>query len=66
MNCKVCGRQIILRSEPGRARPSDGTFSIALDGWLCFGCQVEGLADAAEACDDETTLPNLDPEWPQL
>lgn len=63
MNCIICKETVVLGSEPGRIRKNDATWSEGLQGWVCFGCQCEGLADEAEACED--TLPNFEPEWPR-
>lgn len=66
LSCIVCGEPVVLRSEPGRVRRSDASWSIAMNGWVCFGCQgeAEPLQDAVASCDEDTS-PNFDPDWPE-
>lgn len=69
IRCVVCKRPVRVRTLEDIAmafRPArhvdDCSFSLAMDGWVCFGCQCERLQDPP---DEEDTLPTLDPNWPE-
>lgn len=60
--CVVCKKQVVIRTTFSTMRDDDATWSVAMQGWVCFECQCEPVRSVE--FDDEKTDPNFNPDWP--